>query len=149
MNSSMKNILSDNDKYNCNAVIERLDSFVRDTKILNGCIIYDRENLKSKDIDMNKLLKFTKNFTEYEIGCNELLLDKKDSTSYREIAIYFLKLLENKFYHCKFVVYLIVKNDVLEIRFHKYRKEDGLWLSRDLEVYEEPTLCVTSLNVNL
>lgn len=50
--------------------------------------------------------------------------------------------LAGKYREKKFVVYISVCDESIEVRFHTYREEDGLWLDENLNKYSEPILYI-------
>ncbi len=144
MNNKMKYIFFEHlDDLN-DEIIHQLDEIVSNIKMVNSCIIYDKDGINDSDIDMDRILKFTKTLTAYEIGCNEFIIKNVHSISLKKIASYLLDSMKRKFEGSEFVIYLIMKEDSAEIKFHKYRKDDGLWISDEINDYDEPILCMSS-----
>lgn len=145
MNSKMKLLTNTNGELD-EAIINRLDNIIYNTRLINNCVIYDEDGLNDSDLNMDKILKFTKTFTAYEIGCNELVIEKINPMPFTKIATYLLDSLTSKFVGCEFVVYIIAKEEMVEIRFHRYRENEGFWLSGNIDEYDEPLLCIASVN---
>ena len=86
----MKKMLRGNKEYNEMSKINLItEEVVSKTKLIRDCIIFE--------INFSRILKFDKDWTGYEVSCNEL-------------------------------------------RFHTYRKDEGLWLDKDLNKYDNPIL---------
>lgn len=112
---------------------------------MKDCVIYDEDGINEDDINLDRIMKFVFDLTGYEIGCNEFRVEKNDikDNQYQKIAINLLEMLETKYKNRKFAVYVCVNDDYIEIRFHTYRQEDGLWLDKNLNEYNVPVLYVT------
>lgn len=140
MNNKMKKLSIYEDKLD-RETKEKLDQIIKNTRLIKDCIVYDEENLNETSFNIDRVLKFTKTYTAYEIGCNELLIDRTDNLAFTSISDYLLNSFEKKFKDFRFVVYLIVQENTVIIRFHIYRENEGFWLSNDLNEYDDPILC--------
>ena len=99
MNKIMKKMLLEDEKDNEISKIDLItEEVVSKTKLIRDCIIFDEDGmLDESEINFSRILKFDKDWTGYEVSCNEL-------------------------------------------RFHTYRKDEGLWLDKDLNKYDNPIL---------
>ena len=115
------------------------------TKEINNCILYDSDNRLSKDtLNFEILLESTKDFTGCEMWFNEICI------SLSELQIEFIPRFINKLkelFGVKFpnkkICFIVSFNDVIEsivLRYHTYRKSEGLWLTGDLNEYDSPIL---------
>lgn len=116
---------------------------VEKTRLIKDCIIFDEdESLDEKKINFHVIMKFVNDWTGYEVSCNELKF------SLSEIPVnQFLDFIEKmnfslsqKYKKRKFVIILWVCDGEIDLRFHTYRKNEGLWLDEDLDSYLNPIL---------
>lgn len=146
MNEEMKKIVSSQFIDNSAAVNQHtlINSIVGKTRAIQCCVIYDEENIEESKIDFKRIFKFVNNWTGYEISCNEIRIEKKDlpSNQYVAFANMFAESLKKNYTSNNFVVYMIVDDDYIELRFHIYREDEGLWLNSNLNVYNCPILYV-------
>lgn len=146
MNDKMKAILKNNNYGKLNSHMEEIiNNIVNETKIVKDCIVYDKGgDIQENQIDFEKVISFTGDLTGYEVSLNEFRLDT-DIVPVRCCPILGDKLydeLSQKYSQKKFVVYISVYDEFIELRFHSYREEDGLWLDENLNKYTEPILCI-------
>ncbi|WP_405288855.1 hypothetical protein [Methanobrevibacter sp.] len=116
---------------------------VEKTRLVKDCVIFDEdESLDEKQIDFHVVMKFVGDWTGYEVSCNELKF------SLAEIPVnQFLNFIEimnfslsQRYKKRKFVIILWVCDGEIDLRFHTYRKNEGLWLDEDLDQYPNPIL---------
>ncbi|MGG1221017.1 hypothetical protein ABE236_26675 [Priestia endophytica] len=152
MNKSMKQINKDIfDEINIEAVdISGIENIVTPNIVnINECYILDLENeLSSKNINWNRLMKMHGDRTGYEASCNELRINDyvDDNKTRDEILIYGLRSLHSwkdklkrDYPNQKFVLILSVNEKFVTLRFHAKREGEN-WLSSDLERYQESIL---------
>lgn len=141
-NKKMDDILKK--KTPCNVVcIEQLCMrIVSKTKCINNCILYDNTGtLDNKTINWDFVLKVNFDFTGYEVCQNEIkILDDIFSQDAMHLFLINLnKQLKTKFPNRKFC-FILTYSDVGILRFHTYRSNEGMWISSNLESYQEPIL---------
>ena len=145
MNLLMQELLSVKDiqKADNTNIIHISKDIVGNTKQINGCVIFDREGIvKEENINWDLVLKVNKDLTGYEVSCNELTLSI-DSIPISQI-LHFICLfnfeLSNKFRNRNFGIIAIIDSGMINLRFHTYRENEGLWLTDDFEKYMEPII---------
>lgn len=144
MNDQMRKIISnDNDQKRDEKMHEFLKGIINKTKIIRDCVIYDDEGIHESDVDFDSVLKMVGDLTGYEVNCNEFRYEKNKIINYSclDIATDLNHMLENKHRNRKFVIYVCVGDEHIEIRFHTYRETEGSWLDEDLNKYNKPILC--------
>ena len=145
MNSMMKQLLETSCKQEHNMQIDTLiEEIVNRTKMIKDCVVYDEDDsLREDRIDFNRILEFVGDKTGYEISCNEVVLDKRQISpkDYLELITKLCYLLSVKYNPQRFVGYISVYDDYVEVRFHTQRTEEAAWLEDDLEKYEMPIMC--------
>lgn len=80
--------------------------------------------------------------TGYEVACNEIRLEKEMLSKSQIIS--FLIELDREFatkFSKKVVIYIQELDDALELRFHSLRENEKLWLSDNLNGYDNPIVC--------
>lgn len=145
MNDLMKAVLSaDIDKSEnfrqVDAVLREIES---KTKLIKDCIIYDKSgDLDEEKINFSKIMQFVGDLTGYEVSCNELRFDKAyiSPGQFELLADRLNEMLSEKF-NRKTVIYISLPEDKIELRFHTYRENEGLWLNENLNSYDVPILC--------
>ncbi|MCI9582125.1 MAG: hypothetical protein HFG46_00295 [Clostridium sp.] len=144
MNKIMKKMLRGNKEYNEMSKINLItEEVVSKTKLIRDCIIFDEDGmLDESEINFSRILKFDKDWTGYEVSCNELRFPKNEIPSHRfiDLAEKLDIKLSQKYEGRKFGVILSVVDDWIDLRFHTYRKDEGLWLDKDLNKYDNPIL---------
>ncbi len=120
-----------------NAVI---NSIISNVKLIKNCTIYDTDNITDEDVNLDTVLKYVGDLTGYEMGCNEFRFENTGDIPFLTVATYFLSQLKKKFAERIFVVYVLVENDVFFVRFHTFRKNEGIWLNENLEQYENAVM---------
>ncbi len=144
MNNQMRKIISNENNQKCDEKMhEFLKGIINKTKIIRDCVIYDDEGIDESDVDFDSVLKMVGDLTGYEVNCNEFRYEKNKiiTYSYLNIANDLNNMLENKYRNRKFVIYVCVGDECIEIRFHTYRETEGSWLDEDLNKYNKPILC--------
>lgn len=123
-----------------------------DTSIL---IDYDEQiSIESAEKNFDRLIKLNGDKTGYECSNNEIrLIDYIDNSDLTVSEQWILgltvmnNLIQKKNFPTEFIFYFSYDdNNLLTIRFHKFRKEEGLWFSGDIENYEFPIGYFTSLS---
>lgn len=144
MSDSMKRLLKKSrkeiDRVKLNGISQNL---VQSTKLIKDCVIFDETNkLDENKINFVQVLKFFKDWTGYEIGCNELRISISE-IPYQGFMYFVEKLnadLVKKYKGRKFGIILSIVNQEIDLRFHIYRADEGLWLDKDLNKYSNPIL---------
>ena len=144
MNKIMKKMLRGNKEYNEMSKINLItEEVVSKTKLIRDCVIFDEDGtLDESKINFSRILKFVMDWTGYEVSCNELRFPKKEIPSHQFIdlaEILDIKL-SQKYEGRKFGIILSVVDEWIDLRFHTYRKDEGLWLDKDLNKYDNPIL---------
>ncbi|MGN0294648.1 MAG: hypothetical protein ACI4D3_11670 [Lachnospiraceae bacterium] len=144
MNGKMKQLFETQKSNQISSEIDLIvERIVEKTRLIKDCIIFDEdESLDEKQIDFHVIMKFVNDWTGYEVSCNELKF------SLSEIPVnQFLDFIEKmnfslsqKYKKRKFVIILCVCDGEIDLRFHTYRKNEGLWLDEDLDSYLNPIL---------
>ncbi len=144
-NKAMEQIISsqifENDSRKYNIIIDRI---INNTKPIKEAIVYDTEGIDESLVDFKKIFEYVNDWTDYEIMCNEILIPFSDLpvSQYTIFAKQLKEALQFKFDGKRFVIYLFIKNEFIELRFHIYREDEGLWLDENLNVYDSPVLLV-------
>ncbi len=120
-----------------------LTEIVSKTKKIKDCIIYDKDGtLEEEKINFDRILQFVGDWTGYEVSCNELRYERT-SISQNQFGVLVSRLgdmLSRKFNGTEIVVYISLYDNEIELRFHTYREDEGLWLDKDLNKYDVPIL---------
>ena len=89
MNKIMKKMLRGNKEYNEMSKINLItEEVVSKTKLIRDCIIFDEDGmLDESEINFSRILKFDKDWTGYEVSCNELRFPKKEIPSHQFIDL--------------------------------------------------------------
>lgn len=144
MNDKMKQILKQKKESERKADTKLIaEKIIRKTRSINNCVIYDEKgNLDEKSINFNRILKFVKDRTGYEISCNELRFSQNDIPS--DQILYFVEtidfLLSSRYKGRGFGIIVSLQDEEIELRFHTFRYNEGLWLASDLNKYDIPIL---------
>lgn len=143
MNKKMKQILKEEKfpetSFEIDAIVNRI---VDKIKIINNCIIYDQDGtLRESRVNFDRVLKMFGDWTGYEVSCNELRFSRKliNPNVFFTLAEQLSEMLLQK-YAKKVVIYIIMHDNEVELRFHVYREKEGLWLDEDLDKYNIPIL---------
>lgn len=144
MNDMMNVILKNQkEKEICSQLDTILENIVNRTKKIKDCILYDSDGtLKEEKINFERILQFVGDWTGYEASCNELRFERKSipQSQFLILASRLSDMLNQKFNGRKIVVYISLYGDEIELRFHTYRENEGLWLDKDLNKYDVPIL---------
>ena len=119
------------------------EEVVNKTKLIKGCIIFDeREMLDENKINFSRILKIVKDWTGNEISCNELRFSKEElpSNQFLYLAENLQSMLSQKYKGRKFGIVISLYDEIVDLRFHTYRSDEGLWLDKDLNKYDNPIL---------
>ncbi len=140
-NSKMREILSStkNDKIP-EDLIHVMDGIISNVRLVKNCVIYDTDGITDDDVNLEKILKYTEDLTGYEMGCNEFRFANAENIPFSKVAMYVSLQLRRRFDDRGFVVYVYLDDDVFFLRFHTCRENEGLWLSENLEEYENAIL---------
>ena len=142
MNAGMRELLKKtNSKCTLN-IADYCTSIVSKTKCINDCILYDEfGDLEQKKINWDFVLKNHQDWTGYEVSRNEILIS--ELLFHEKYVFDFLSELKNqlkdKFPQRKFCI-IMSYGDRAHLRFHTFRVMEGLWLSPEVDEYEEPIL---------
>lgn len=121
-----------------------LAEIVSKTKKIKDCIIYDKDGtLEEEKINFKRIIQFVGDWTGYEVSCNELRFERESipQSQFVVLASRLSDMLSQKFNKKKIVVYILLCDNEIELRFHVHRKDEGLWLDKDLNKYDMPILC--------
>ena len=145
MNDMMNEILkAEEETKSCLQIDNIVREIVSKTRIIRDCLVYDKDGiLKEKRINFNRIIQFVGDWTGYEVSCNELRFDRKSihSNQFLVLVSRLSDMLSQKFNGRKIVVYILLCENEIELRFHTYRKDESLWLDKDLNKYDMPILC--------
>ncbi|WP_281518730.1 hypothetical protein [Thomasclavelia cocleata] len=145
MNKAMEEIVSTQiiESYN-NEINSILDKIVQKTRRIQDSVIFDEDEIDESTIDFERIFKFVDDWTGYEISCNEIRIEKSilSSNQYVTFANMLHEMLKNKYIDKKFVVYICLNDNYIEVRFHTYRENEGFWLNENLNIYRNPILYV-------
>ena len=149
LNTKMKNIIYDriNSEDLRDHISEFCDNYLSKTKIIRDCIIYDQEgNLSEDKINFERILKLYGDWTGYEASCNEIRLtdyldlNKENIGNIIDVFNHLKEGLLNMYPNRKFCIIFSMDESDITVRFHTYREVEGLWISEDLESYDNPIL---------
>ena len=144
MNDMMNAILKDEKELEFSLQLDSiLTEIVSKTKKIKDCIIYDKDRtLEEEKINFDKILQFVGDWTGYEVSCNELRFERNNISQgqFRVLASRLGDMLSQKFNGKEIVVYILLCDNEIELRFHTYRENEGLWLDKDLNKYDIPIL---------
>lgn len=110
--------------------------------IFDCILIVDDEKIELTEAQFVDVVKIYGDKTGYEASNNELrIIDycENELTEAQQYSIgkSFISDLNNKI-PGKVVFYFSYDDEVLTIRFHKFRKAEGLWTNENTEEYNEP-----------
>ncbi len=145
MNKKMKkqnnDIIDEKNSDDLNKIITHI---VKNTKLIKEAVIFDEDGINESDVDFDEIFSIVNDWTGYEIGCNEIRIENRkfESHQYSTFARILHESLKEKYPDKHFLVYLMLDNDYVEIRFHILRNNEEIWISNDLNTYDTPILCV-------
>ena len=145
MNQAMINELIKNKTNDNKNKAKQIVQNIVDNTILKGeMLLYDKEKkyLKSS-ISLQWIKDKFQDFTGYENSINEICYNQ-DCFSDINIFYFLNKLdveLKKKFYK-EIVLYLSFHDLYVDIRFHIFRSHEGNILNDNLDLYEEPIICM-------
>lgn len=139
MNDKMKCFLCENsfyDKIDTNKLSEKI---CFNTEYINDCILYKKS--RTTNINWEWVIQINGDYTGYEVNCNEIILPDEifSINNLFQLLEELKKHFKNK-YPDKSICFVFSYSDIGILRFHTYRKKEGLWLSSELDNYEEPVL---------
>ena len=141
----MNAILKDENGEECNLQLDTiLTEIVSKTEKIKDCIIYDKDGiLEEEKINFNRIIQFVGDWTGYEVSCNELRFERKSisQSQFVVLASRLSDMLSQKFNGKEIVVYILLCDNEIELRFHTHRENERLWLDKDLNKYDKPILC--------
>ncbi len=144
MNDMMNAILKDEKGEESSLQLDSiLTEIVSKTKKIKNCIVYDKDGtLEEEKINFGRILQFVGDWTGYEVSCNELRFERNSilQSQFGVLASRLGDMLSQKFNGKEIVVYISLCDNEIELRFHTYREEEGLWLDKDLNKYDMPIL---------
>lgn len=145
MNDIMKEILKDEEgSETCLQVDAILKEIVDKTKLIHDCVIYDEYGtLEENEINFDRIIKFVGDWTGYEVSCNEVKFERVQFSpnQFLVLATKLSYMLSQKYMGKKIVVYILLSEKELELRFHTQRENERVWLDEDLNKYGVPVLC--------
>jgi hypothetical protein len=145
MNLKMKMVLDEkSQKQNSDFVVNDIvNNIVKNTIKIKDCIIFDdKGKIKEKDIDFEWVLDIYGDWTGFEVGCNEVFLSY-DLLGIEDIISMLKKLktrLLKKYKERKFCIIVSLENQNIILRFHTYRENEGMWITEDINSYDNPIL---------
>lgn len=140
----MKQLLQEGEKKTGIPQIKLItEEVVNKTKLVRDCVIFDESGkLDENKINFSRILKFVKDWTGYEISCNELRFSKEEIPPNQ--FLYLAEELGTKFSEeyegRKFGIIISLLDEWVDLRFHTYREAEGLWLDKNLNKYDTPIL---------
>ena len=144
MNDAKKRLLENEDEKPDFLDIDTIVKGIVDkTKLIKNCVIFDEDgSLDEKEIHFDKIMKFVENWTGYEYSCNEISINKYNisANQFLILAEKMYTTLSQKYCGKKFVVIIYVTDEVIDLRFHTYRRNDGIWIDENLNNYDSPVL---------
>lgn len=144
MNDIMKQLLQEDEKKTGIPQIKLItEEVVSKTKLVRDCVIFDESGkLDENKINFSIILKFVKDWTGYEISCNELRFSKEEipPNQFLYLAEELGAKLSEEYEGRKFGIILSLLDEWVDLRFHTYREAEGLWLDKDLNKYDNPIL---------
>ena len=114
---------------------------IKKTRLIRNCVIFDENGtLNEERMNFDRILKIVG--AGYEVSSNELRFSKGEIP--RNQILYFVDCLNlelsRKYRERKFGIIISVYDESIDLRFHTYREEEGLWLDNNLDKYDVPIL---------
>jgi hypothetical protein len=117
---------------------------------VHDCIIISDEALEPNIESFKKIINKHTNKSGYEYSCNETLINfyTEEYSEVKDLVFVGLMVIEIWSVQLKaiepentFCFILSVDEEVesVTIFFHKYREEEGMWISDEIELFEQPT----------
>lgn len=142
LNRKMTEMLQSSQKHYKGSLDSICEEIITKTKCINDCIVYDSTGeLHDESINWNYVLRVMHDKTGFEMFQNEIDIDS-DIFNSRDIFVFLLKFynkLVTKYPNRVFCIILYF-NGRGGIRFHTYRPEEGLWLSQEVDRYDNAIL---------
>ena len=150
-NSEMKKLLKDisdhpsveNLKFNFS---ELYDLFFPEFKKVKDCVIISKKSVNELEMFFDRAIKMYFDKTDYESSHTETRIDchfegKVSMMAGTQIALIALEIwairLKQIDPDSKFCLIMFSDEDHVEIRFHKFREDEGMILADDLESYQD------------
>lgn len=144
VNSAMeKLLLIENDEKETQKTKLMIREVVGKTKIIKDCIVFDENGkLEEAKVNFDRILKIVGDWTGYEISCNELRYSKSELPPNQFLCFVdgLNSALSQKYGGRKFGIIISLDDEIIDLRFHTYRKKEGLWLDKNLNKYGNPIL---------
>ena len=124
---------------------ELYDLFFPKFKKVKDCVIIAEESTDELEKFFDRAIEMSFNKTVYEAGCTETRIDchfegKVSMMAGTQIALIALEIwalrLKQIDPDSKFCLIMCSNEDRVEIRFHKFREDEGMLLADDLEGYQ-------------
>ena len=114
---------------------------IKKTRLIRNCVIFDKNGtLNEERMNFDRILKIVG--AGYEVSSNELRFSEGEIP--RNQILYFVDCLNlelsRKYGERKFGIIISVYDESIDLRFHTYREEEGLWLDNNLDKYDVPIL---------
>lgn len=117
-------------------------------KNIYDCLIIDNENeIEIEKIDIDKILQIYGDRTGYEASCNEIRINdyiNGENIDFRKVLDLGFKtldiwcnILKKDYPYNEFCLIISCDKESVTLRFHKVRHNESMWLSENLEGYEE------------
>ena len=114
---------------------------IKKTRLIRNCVIFDKNGtLNEERMNFDRILKIVG--AGYEVSSNELRFSEGEIP--RNQILYFVDCLNlelsRKYGERKFGIIISLYDGSIDLRFHTYREEEGLWLDNNLDKYDVPIL---------
>ena len=114
---------------------------IKKTRLIRNCVIFDENGtLNEERMNFDRILKIVG--AGYEVSSNELRFSEGEIP--RNQILYFVDCLNlelsRKYGERKFGIIISLYDGSIDLRFHTYREEEGLWLDNNLDKYDVPIL---------
>ena len=116
---------------------------IKKTGLIRNCVTFDENGtLNEERMNFDRILKIVGDWTGYEVSSNELRFSEGEIP--RNQILYFVDCLNlelsRKYGERKFGIIISLYDGSIDLRFHTYREEEGLWLDNNLDKYDAPIL---------